>query len=76
MKNIMEYKGYLGSVCYGEEDSTFYGKIEYIRSLISFEGKDMESLRLNFYEAVDDYLETCQQKGIQPEVALKNDKLL
>ena len=33
MKNLMEYKGYLGSVNYNDEDEIFYGRIEYIRSL-------------------------------------------
>ncbi|ELR98368.1 hypothetical protein GLO73106DRAFT_00021980 [Gloeocapsa sp. PCC 73106] len=57
MKNMMEYKGYIGSVGYSDEDNTFYGKVEFIRSLVSFEGVDVESLRQSFHEAVDDYLE-------------------
>ena len=39
----MEYKGYLGSVNYNDEDKIFYGRVEYIRSLISYEGYDVES---------------------------------
>ena len=38
MKNIMEYKGYLGSVEFSEEDDIFFGKVLGIRSLISYEG--------------------------------------
>jgi predicted HicB family RNase H-like nuclease len=71
MKNMMEYKGYLGSVSYSDEDSTFYGKVEFIRSLISFEGDEVESLRQSFHEAVDDYLESCKKKGIKPEKPFK-----
>lgn len=71
MKNIMEYKGYLGSVNYNDEDEIFYGKIEYIRSLISYEGHDVESLRASFHEAVEDYLALCQEKGVPPEKAFK-----
>jgi len=63
----MEYKGYFGSVSFSDEDNIFYGKVEYIRSLISFEGNDVTSLRLNFQEAVDDYIAMCQEKGIEPE---------
>jgi predicted HicB family RNase H-like nuclease len=37
MKNLMEHKGYLGSVNYNDEDKIFYGRVEYIRSLISSE---------------------------------------
>jgi predicted HicB family RNase H-like nuclease len=71
MKNRMEYKGYLGSVNYDDEDEIFYGKIEYIRGLISYEGHDVESLRAGFHEAVDDYLELCQERGIEPERPFK-----
>jgi predicted HicB family RNase H-like nuclease len=57
MKNMMEYRGYFGSVHYNDDDNIFYGKVEHIRSLISYEGLDVESLRTSFQEAVDDYLE-------------------
>ena len=71
MKNLMEYKGYLGSVNYNDEDEIFYGRIEYIRSLISYEGHDVESLKNNFHEAVDDYLELAQSQNIEPEQPFK-----
>ncbi len=67
MKNMMEYKGYYGSVNYNDEDQIFYGKVEFIRSLISYEGYDVNSLRQNFQEAIEDYLELCLQKGQKPE---------
>jgi predicted HicB family RNase H-like nuclease len=67
MKNMMEYKGYLGSVNYNDEDEVFYGKVEYIRSLISYEGHDVESLAVSFHEAVDDYLLLCQKNDTEPE---------
>ena len=71
MKNMMEYKGYFGSVNYDDEDSLLFGQVEYIRSLVSYEGCDVESLRNNFHEAVDDYLALCQEKGIQPDESFK-----
>lgn len=71
MKNMMEYQGYLGSVNYNDEDELFYGKVEYIRSLVSYEGHDVSSLRASFHEAVDDYLALCEKKGIEPEKPFK-----
>lgn len=71
MKNLMKYKEYLGSVNYNDEDEIFYGKVEYIRSLISYEGHDVASLRASFHEAVDDYLKLCQHKRIAPEKPFK-----
>ena len=38
MNNTMEYKGYVGSVEFSEEDVIFYGKVMGIRSLISYKG--------------------------------------
>jgi len=67
MKDTMSYKGYTGSVHYSDEDRVLFGKVEYIRSLISYEGTDVDALRNAFAEAVDDYLDLCQQEGRPPE---------
>ena len=72
MKNIMEYKGYLGSVHYNDEDKSFYGKVEYIRRLVSYEGEDMTSWRGGFEAAVEDYFDLCEQKGIEPDQPFKS----
>lgn len=71
MNNTIEYKGYLGSVEFSEEDGLFYGKVMGIRSLISYEGETAKELLEDFHGAVDDYLETCVAEGRQPEVAYK-----
>ena len=72
MNDMIQYKNYVGSVHYSDEDQIFYGKVEYIRSLISFEGENVVNLRANFEEAIDDYLSLCQQKDIEPEKPLKD----
>ena len=36
MNNTIQYKGYIDSVGFSEEDSIFYGKVMGIRSLISY----------------------------------------
>jgi predicted HicB family RNase H-like nuclease len=71
MNDMMQYKDYVGSVHYSDEDQIFCGKVEYIRSLISFEGENVISLKANFEEAIDDYLALCQEKGIEPEKPFK-----
>ncbi len=71
----MEYKDYYGSVNYDDEQKLFYGKIEFIRNLISYEGDDKENLRKSFEEAVDDYLELCHSKGLEPETSLNKSLL-
>lgn len=71
MKDMMRYKDYYGSVHYSDDDRIFYGKIEFVRALVSYEGADVESLRKAFEEAVDDYLETCTEEGKKPEHPFK-----
>lgn len=62
MNNNMEYKGYLGSVEFTEEEAVFFGKIMNIRSLISYEGKNVMELSEQFREAVDEYSSICEQQ--------------
>ncbi len=71
MKNHMTYKDYFGSVNFSEEDEVFYGKIEFIKALITYEGTDVKSLKKAFHEAVDDYLEICEAQGRKPEKMFK-----
>ena len=71
MNNTMEYKGYIGSVEFSEEDSLFYGKVMGIRALISYEGESARDLVEDFHSAVDDYLDLCREQGIEPEKAYK-----
>jgi predicted HicB family RNase H-like nuclease len=71
MKDMMEYKNYYGSVHYSDEDKIFYGKLEFIRNLITYEGIDVNSIRKAFEDAVDDYLETCKTQDEMPEKPFK-----
>ena len=66
MKDMLEYKGYIGSVHYSNEDKVFFGKVEFIRSLVSYEGHDVTSLKKAFEEAVEDYLFLCKEKRKDP----------
>lgn len=71
MKNIMRYKDYYGSVNFDEEGVIFYGKLLFIRALVSYEGETAKEIQQAFHDAVDDYLETCEQEGITPEKPFK-----
>ncbi len=68
---MIHYKEYYGSVHYSDDDQIFFGKIEYIRSLVNYEGTTVENLRQAFTEAVDDYLELCQHEGIEPDQSFR-----
>ncbi len=71
MKDHMKYKEYYGSVHYNDEDELFYGKVEGIKSLISYEGNDVKSLKEAFKESVEDYLQTCAELNLHPEKPFK-----
>ncbi|MBO4831099.1 MAG: type II toxin-antitoxin system HicB family antitoxin [Oscillospiraceae bacterium] len=71
MNNTMEYKGYLGSVEFSQEDALFFGKVLGIRALISYEGENAHDLINDFHSAVDSYLKLCDEEGTEPEKAYK-----
>lgn len=71
MNNTIQYKGYIGSVEFSEKDCIFYGKVQGIRSLISYEGENARELLADFHGAVDEYLQICLAEGKEPETAFK-----
>ena len=71
MKNIMDYKGYYGSVNFDPDEPIFYGKLEFIRALVSYEAEDAVGIQQAFHEAVDDYLVMCKSENIEPEKPCK-----
>ena len=48
-----------------------HGRLEFIRDLVTYEGQDAGSLKRAFREAVDDYLDLCEEEGRTPDVPLK-----
>lgn len=71
MSNTMEYRGYVGSVEFSEEDGLFFGKVMGLRALLSYEGSNATELVADFHAAVDDYLALCAAEGTEPEKAYK-----
>ena len=63
MKNTMDYKGYVGSIEFSESDGVFIGKVQNIRSLISYERANAFELIVDFYGVVADYLDICEKEG-------------
>lgn len=71
MSDLLEYKGYYGTVEFSAQDKVLFGKVVGINSLISYEGNSVDSLKDDFESAIDDYLEICAEKGISPEKSYK-----
>ena len=64
--NTLDYKDFVGSVNFSGGDDVFFGKIEGINALVTFEGQTVQELKKAFHDAVSDYLELCKAKGIKP----------
>ena len=71
MANIIEYNGYIGTVEYSSEDKCFFGTLDMVNDLVTFEADNAIELEENFKNAVDDYIETCIQLGREPQKAFK-----
>ena len=66
--NVLQYKGYTGSVEYSAEDGCLIGKILHTKKAnIGYAGDSVEEIIAMFHQAVDEYLELCEQEGWQPE---------
>ena len=63
MKDKLKYKEFIGTVHFSTSDDVFFGKIEGINDLITFEGETVSKLKKAFKEAVEDYLELCKETG-------------
>ena len=71
MDNTLKYKGYIGSVEFSADDRILHGQILFIRDGITYEGKSIKKINADFREAVDDYLELCENDGRKPDVPAK-----
>ena len=71
MANTIEYNGYIASIEYSSEDKCFFGKLEMIDDLVTFEANIADELEENFHNAVDDYIQTCKELNREPQKTYK-----
>ena len=65
--NNLKYKEYIGSIEYSEPDNLLFGKVLGLnRVLISYQGKNIDELKRDFIDGIENYLESCKEKGIKP----------
>ena len=48
MKDVLKFKGFIGSVSFSSVDEIFYGKIEGIEDLVTFEWNTVQELKTAF----------------------------
>lgn len=71
MSNLLSYKNYNGTVEYSKEDNCLFGKVVGIKSLISYEGDSVRDLEQNFQDMIEEYLEDCKKRNVEPEQPYK-----
>ena len=59
----LQYKDFIGSVNFSANDQIYYGKIEGISDLVTFEGNSVQTLTLDFHQVVEDYILDCKDLG-------------
>jgi predicted HicB family RNase H-like nuclease len=71
MKNVLEFKGFIGTVNYSAEERVFFGKLEGINDLVTFEGTTVDALENSFKEMVNLHIEDCEREGKPSEKVYK-----
>jgi predicted HicB family RNase H-like nuclease len=71
LKNVLEYQGLTAKIGLDTHAQIFRGEVIGVRTSLHFEGRTYDELVRCFEQAVDDYLEFCQEQGITPEKTWK-----
>ena len=71
MNNVLTYKGYIGSVNFSAEDNVFFGKLEGVNDLVTFEGETVKELKDAFHYMVDEHIKDCESENIPIEKSYK-----
>ena len=67
MKDVLIYKGFIGSVHFSTDDNVFFGKVEGINDLITFEGETVKELTESFHYMVDEHIADCKKENVSIE---------
>jgi len=65
--DVLAYKGFIGSVHFSSEDDIFFGKVEGVNDLITFEGDSVIELKNAFHYVIDEHIKDCEKENISIE---------
>jgi predicted HicB family RNase H-like nuclease len=63
----MKYKGYVAAFTFDETLELFQGKVSNVHTLILFQGRFLETLRLAFQNSIDEYIACSKKYGSESE---------
>ena len=64
---MQEYRGYITDIEADSSNDRLIGKVLGTRALIKASGKTFPEVRKNLTEAIDEYIDICQQENIDPD---------
>ena len=67
----LSYKGYKGTIEPQVDTGNLYGKLAFIRDLVTYEATTLTELEAEFKASVDGYLEDCAEVGKFPDTPFK-----
>ena len=68
MVSYFEYKGYQGTIEAEQETGKLYGKLAFIRDVVTYEANTLEELEKQFHFSVDEYLSDCEKLCKTPDI--------
>ncbi|SDS25154.1 Predicted nuclease of the RNAse H fold, HicB family [Halopseudomonas litoralis] len=71
MSTMLKHRGYYGTIQPDIESGTLFGKLAFIRDLVTYEADDLKTLEKEFQISVDDYLKDCADLGRAPDTPCK-----
>lgn len=67
----LKYNGYIGTIEPDLENNILYGKLAFIRDLVTYEANTIAELAKEFKVSVDLYLQACKEDGKEPDIPFK-----
>jgi len=64
MNDVLTYKGFIGSVRFSAQDDVFFGKVEGVNDLITFEGDSVKELKSAFCYVIDEHIKDSKRDNI------------
>ncbi|MDR0926465.1 MAG: hypothetical protein LBO69_01700 [Ignavibacteria bacterium] len=69
----MQYNGFIGSINVSASDNLYFGKIEGINDLVTFECNSESDIQNAFQYAVDEHIKDCEQATINKNYTLSTN---
>ena len=66
-EQLLRYKTYHGSIEVSLKDERLFGRVQFVRDVVAYDGQTVQELQSAFVKAVDGYLAFCEEVGDEPD---------